>query len=302
MEPGSPFGPGIQALVIHLHVTQAISFERLGEMMKAIFGLEISEGAIANILQRALKPMLTAAGVIGEEVRRAEVIASDETSARVAGRKHWLWVMHTTTAVYHVIADTRGARVLVDFLAGARPKVWVADRYGAQNGHGDQRQVCLAHLLRDAQYAIDHGDEVFAPGFKALLKRACNIGKRRGRLKDTTLVQYLARLEKALTDLMMLEVLHKQGQKLVRAIKKCRGDLFVFMTRRDVPYTNNGSERALRMSVIFRKVTGCFRSAWGAQFYAATLSVIATGKLHGKTALEAIAAVFSPQTTLALPS
>ena len=86
----------------------------------------------------------------------------------------------------------------------------------------------------------------------------------------------------------------------MRAIKKCRGDLFVFMTRRDVPYTNNGSERALRMSVIFRKVTGCFRSAWGTQFYAATLSVIATGKLHGKTALEAVAAVVCQRTTPAL--
>jgi transposase len=293
MEPGSPFGPGIQALLIHLHVTQAISFERLKEIMRTVFGLDISEGAIANILQRALKPMLAAADEIGEEVRRAQVIASDETSARVCGRKHWQWVMHTTTAVYHVIADTRGARVISDFLAGARPKVWVADRYGAQNGHGEQRQVCLAHLLRDAQFAIDSGDTAFAPSFKALLKRACNIGKRRDRLKDTTLAQYLARLEQQLTDLMKLAVPHKQGQKLMRAIKKCRADLFVFMTRRDVPYTNNGSERALRMSVIFRKVTGCFRSAWGSQFYAATISVIATGKLQGKTALEAIRQVIA---------
>ena len=28
-EPGSPFGPGIEALIIHLHITQAVSFERL---------------------------------------------------------------------------------------------------------------------------------------------------------------------------------------------------------------------------------------------------------------------------------
>lgn len=291
MEPGSPFGPGIQALVIHLHVTQAISFERLHEMMKTVFGLDISQGAIGNILQRALVPMMSAANAIGEEVRKAEVIASDETSARVAGRKHWQWVLHTTTAVYHVIADSRAAWVLVDFLGGARPKVWVADRYGAQNGHGEQRQVCLAHLLRDAQFAIDSGDEVFAPGFKALLKRACRIGKRRDRLKDATLAQYLSRLERDLTNLMRHEVLHKQGRKLLRAIKKCRADLFVFMKRRDVPYTNNGSERALRMSVVFRKVTGCFRSVWGSQFYAATISVIATGKLHGKNALKAIADV-----------
>jgi transposase len=298
MEPGSPFGPGIQALVIHLHVTQAISFERLHVMMKTVFGLDISEGAIANILRRAMKPMVAAADAIGEEVRNAAVIASDETSARVTGRKYWQWVLHTTTAVYHVIAESRAGRVLVDFLDGAQPEVWVADRYGAQNGHAKQRQVCLAHLLRDAQYAIDHGDEVFGPGLKALLKRACNIGKRRDRLKDNTLVQYLARLEHDLTDLMKRQVPHKQGRKLMRAIKKCRNDLFVFMVRRDVPYTNNGSERALRMSVIFRKVTGCFRSVWGSQFYAATVSVIATGKLHGKTALEAIADVIAPSKTM----
>lgn len=294
MEPGSPFGPSIQALVIHLHVTQAISFQRLKEMMTTIFGLEISEGAIANILERAQGPMLAAAGRIAEEVRNADVIASDETSARVAGRKWWQWVMLSSSAVYHVIADTRAARVVTDFLGGARPGVWVADRYGAQNGHGEQRQVCLAHLLRDAQYAIDSGDTLFAPAFKALLKRACNIGKRRGRLKDTTLAQYQRRLDQMLTDLFRLDVTNQQGRKLVRAIKKCRGDLFVFITRRDVPYTNNGSERALRMSVIFRKVTGCFRSAWGANFYAATISVIATGKLRGQSALDAISQIIAP--------
>ena len=107
-------------------------------------------------------------------------------------------------------------------------------------------------------------------------------------------------MEHKLTDLIKQEALNKQGCKLMRAIKRCRGDLFVFMTRRDVPYINNGSERALRMSVIFRKVTGCFRSTWRAQFYAATLSVIATGKLRGKTALQAIADVITPQRTALL--
>ena len=294
MEPGSPFGPNICALVIHLHITQAISFERLKDIMKTVFGLDISEGAIANILDRAQAPMVAAAKRIADEVRVADVIASDETSARVAGRKWWQWVMHCSTAIYHVIADTRGARVITDFLKDAKPDVWVADRYGAQNGHGQQRQVCLAHLLRDAQYAIDCGDTVFAPAFKALLKRACTIGKRRDRLKDATLIQYQRRFDHDLTDLLRRDVTHAQGHKLVRAIKKCRNDLFVFMTRRDVPTTNNGSERALRMSVIFRKVTGCFRSLWGAKLYAATVSVIATGKLHGKSALEAIADVINP--------
>ena len=45
-------------------------------------------------------------------------------------------------------------------------------------------------------------------------------------------------------------------------IKGCRRYLFVFLENRAVPPTNNGSEQALRPTVIFRKVTNCFRSEW----------------------------------------
>ena len=57
-----------------------------------------------------------------------------------------------------------------------------------------------------------------------------------------------------------------EGRKLRDAVYlDCRGKLFVFLKRRDVEPTNNESERALRPSVIFRKVTNGFRSEWGAQ-------------------------------------
>ena len=179
MTPGSPFGPNIVALIVHLHVTQMIGFERLSKMMAEMFSLTISEGAIANILARAEPRLGAAADVIAAEVRASAVIASDETSARVQGRNWWQWVMSSSTAVYHVIADTRAAGVIADFLDGAVPEVWVADRYAGQNNHALQRQVCLAHLLRDAQYAIDAGDTGFAPAFHKLLKQACAIAARR---------------------------------------------------------------------------------------------------------------------------
>jgi transposase len=298
MAPGSPFGPGLAALVLHLHVTQAISFERLVRLMDEVFGVALSEGAIANMLARAEAPMIVAAEKIAEEVRSSPVVASDETSARVKGKTWWQWVLLSSTAVYHVIVDSRGAKVVADFLQGAVPEVWVADRYAAQNGHGLLRQLCLAHLLRDAQYAIDEGDTGFAPAFKALLLRAAAIGRRRERLKDSTLAQYRADLDRRLTRLLGQHPTAPAGRKLARAIQKCRDDLFIFVTRRDVPYTNNGSERALRPSVIFRKVTGCFRSHWGARLYAAAASVIATGRLNGKSALQAVqhAIIPRPQT------
>ncbi len=288
MSPGSPFGPDLTALMLHLHVTQAIGFERLVRLLDEVFGVRISEGAIANLLARAGASLTAAAETTAAEVRSSKVVASDETSARVAGKNWWQWVLLSSTAVHHLIADSRGAAVLTDFLGQTKPDVWVADRYAAQAGRGNQRQLCLAHLLRDAQYAIDTGDTGFAPGFYKLLQRAVAIGRRRPDLKDTTLVQYRAELDRRLDRLLAVSPTTEAGQQLARGIRKCRGDLFVFITRRDVPATNNDCERALRPSVIFRKVTGGFRSQWGARTYADALSVIATGRLHQRSAFHAL--------------
>ena len=244
MPPASPFGPELVALILHLHVTQAIGFERLVRLLDEVFAIRISEGAIANMLARAGTPLAAAAETTAAEVRSSKVVASDETSARVEGKNWWQWVLLSSTAVHHLIADSRGAAVLTDFLGETKPDVWVADRYAAQAGHGNERQLCLAHLLRDAQYAIDTGDTGFAPGFYKLLQRAVAIGRRRRDLKDATLVQYRADLDRRLDRLLAVSPTTEAGQQLARGIRKCRGDLFVFITRRDVPATNNECERA----------------------------------------------------------
>jgi transposase len=285
---GSPFGPGIVALVVYLHARHMVSYVRLKEILAGLFGLEISEGAIANMLERTMEPFAAEAECIEAEVRKSPVIASDETSARVLGQTCWQWVFASHHAVAHRIAATRAKAVVTDFLNGARPQVWVSDRYGGQMGHGEAHQACLAHLLRDAQYAIDAGDEVFAPGFKFLLLRAMAIDQRREDLEDATLEKHALDLTRRLETLLAFEPDTVAGVKFHKAMNKAKDKLFVFVTRRDVPATNNLSERLLRPSVIFRKVTGSFRSVWGAKVYANICSVIATGNLRGLSALAAI--------------
>jgi transposase len=68
----------------------------------------------------------------------------------------------------------------------------------------------------------------------------------------------------------------------------------VFLKRRDAEPTNNESERALRPSVIFRKVTNGFRSEWGAQTYAALCSIVETGRRNSRNALTAIRDALTP--------
>jgi transposase len=146
MPEGSPFGPGIKAAVAYLHGCQMVGFKRLTEVCEGLFGLTISEGAISNMLARMGTPFGAAAEQIAATVRASEVIASDETRARVKGKTHWQWTFGCATAVYHVIAPTRGKCVPTEFLAGARPKVWLSDRLPAQCTHAEAHQFCLSSI------------------------------------------------------------------------------------------------------------------------------------------------------------
>jgi transposase len=302
MPPGSPFGRGIVALVTYLHGCQMVSYARLAEMLDGLFGLKISEGAIANMLARAAEPFAECAQAIHETVRNSPVIASDETSARVKGKTHWQWTFVAATAVAHLIAPTRGKIVPNQFLDGARPKVWLSDRLAAQGNHADAHQFCLAHLIRDAQYAIDAGDSVFAPAFKAFLQRACDIARRRPDLADASIKAHARKLARELDRLLELEPVNAEGRHLRDAIiVDARDKLLVFLTRRDVAPTNNASERSLRPSVIYRKVTNGFRSDWGAKVYADLCSIVSTGRLHGRSPLAAIRAALIARSEPATP-
>jgi transposase len=286
LEPGSPFGKSIEAIAVYLHYAQAIGIERLRLVFGELFGLSISEGAICNILARAQAPLEAAASVIATQVTASDVVASDETSVRVMKKTCWEWVFVTAACVLHIIRPSRGARVVRELLGPMRPRVWISDSLGSQRGHAELWQVCLAHLLRDAQYAIDCGDDGFAAAFKRLLLRAIAIGQRRDRLRDTTLAQYHADLHRRLDRVLSLLRHGDASEKLRRRIARDRDHLFVFITHRAVAATNNACERALRPSVIFRKVTNGFRSEWGAQTYAAFRSVVSTAKVNNRSVLD----------------
>ena len=91
MPEGTPFGPGIASMIAYLHGCQMIGFKRLTEVCQGLFGLTISQGAIANVLARVGEAIAAPAERIAAEVRASEVIASDETSARVKGTTWWQW-------------------------------------------------------------------------------------------------------------------------------------------------------------------------------------------------------------------
>ncbi len=175
---------------------------------------------------------------------------------------------------------------------------------GSQRGHGLQWQVCLAHLLRDVRYASECGDTAFSAPLSRLLLRVIAIGRRREGLADSTLKQYQADMDRRLDRIMAATPLSDPRRKLRRHIAANWAHLFVFVTNRDVPATNNVSERHLRPSVIFRKVTNGFRCEWGAESYAAFRTIVSTAKANQAQVLHVFRFVLSApsaEKTIAYP-
>jgi transposase len=300
LEPGSPYGMGIQSLLTTLRFQHAISYQRLSAVMNDVFHVPISEGAISNSFEGLLEKLKPRVAEITDAIRDGRGVMSDETSARVNGKNWWEWVFLTTRACLHVIKPSRAFDVIqgvftAKHLEIARPAFWVSDLHGAQaKNPAEVWQVCLAHQLRDCQFAVDAGDWLFAPVMLKLFATALEIHKRREHLAVSTWVSYRNAIKRDLKAALLTSPVQADGRRLLNRYLKVRDSLFVFLEFPDVPATNNASERAIRWSVIFRRVTNGMRSKWGAELFAAVRSVVNSGGLHGWDAFESIRRALKP--------
>lgn len=123
--------------------------------------------------------------------------------------------------------------------------------------------------------------------------RAVTIGQRRETLKDATLKQYHCDLDHRLDRIMAVTPLSAPGRKPRTRMLANPAHLFASITNQAVPYTNNISERQLRPSVLFRRVTNGFGCEWCAETYAALCSVVGTAKANGASVLDTVQFVLS---------
>jgi transposase len=259
--------------------------------VRECYGVTLSEGAVDAILQRAAAAAQVAAAPIKAAVQGSAVIHSDETSARVGGKTWWQWVFGSAAGLYHTIVPSRSAAVITALMDEAVAEVWVSDCYSAQlKAPAQVFQLCLAHQLRDLQRVLDAAPQhVWAQAMRELFQEAIHLlHEFDGPTPTLTLAEFVAetaRLDEELDELLRWEIAGERAQGLQARFRLHRDKLLTFLHYPGVPPTNNVSERALRGSVIHRKVTNGFRSEWGAKGYAALQTVLATAQMHGEQLL-----------------
>src|SRR5207253_7427984 len=89
--PRGAFGPRLQAAVATLAVRNRVSRRDTVELMRELFGVELSTGSIDAIVQRAGEALAEPHARLADHLRCASAVNIDETGWRLRGGKRTLW-------------------------------------------------------------------------------------------------------------------------------------------------------------------------------------------------------------------
>src|SRR4030066_2110938 len=257
LEMNRAFGSRLEATVVYYRQEQHMSYARTQKALLDLHQGEISQGGIDQIMKRAGKWAMGKAEQIQNAISQSKVIHCDETSSRMDGANGWEWVFCTLASVLHVIRRNRSVEGIRDIMGETQAEVWVSDCYAGQlKAPARQRQLCMAHQMRALQHVVDANPRfTWAKPMQALFTYAIRTHHQRHQLSREQFLTRVARVERTCDRLLHQDLAPPEAQKLQPRYRKYRSCLFVFLYRTDVEPTNNVAERALRHSVVHRKVT-----------------------------------------------
>lgn len=285
------FGDNIQALVTYYNVVQCIPYARLQSMLKTIFGIEMSQGTISNIIQEAKKKSEPAIALIKKLIMDSPVVGFDESGCYCNNRLDWSWIAQTA---YHTLvfrANGRSGKVLEDMFGDSLKNMTaVSDRHSAYFAlNFISHQICLAHILRQTQYLNElDGKQQWSVELQTLLRESIRQRNQNpDKVIDTS--PWLTRLDNILSQ--SVEHLKDDFRRLKSGLIKCRDYIFKFLENPAIPPDNNASERGIRKLKIKQKISGTFRSDDGADAFMALHSIADTAWKNNQSPFDAILAV-----------
>ena len=285
------YGDNIRAFVTYLNVVQCIPFKRIAELISDLSGQKISEGTLQNILKKNSAKADAAYEEIRRRIECAPVVGADETGAAVGKELHWNWIFQNDLLTYVYQLKSRGQQAIDSkFPKGLPNSTLVTDRHQSYfKMNVKNHQVCLAHLLRNAEYLSElDTKQDWSRRFIHLIAHAIDL-KRTGDITKRKVKVLKTKMKNLLGE--SLTHLDDEFDTFKKGILKVKDYLFTFLTDPHVPYDNNASERGVRKIKIKQKVSGCFRTDGGADDFAKLHSIAETAMKNGNSKYYAILAV-----------
>ncbi len=311
------YGSKIRGFLVYLQNYQLLPYERSAELIADIFQHRLSTGTLNNTQKYAFEQLESFEEQLKALLTLATVAGFDETGFRVMAKCWWLHSCSTEDHAYYEVHQKRGNEamdaigILPNFEGIAIHDFWKSYlKYACTHG------LCNAHLLRELKFIKERFKQDWAEDLATLL---CKMKKARDRavLKGkTTLSKQTLRKYQKRYDLIIQQgfkanpftppkekkpgrVAKTKPLNLLERMRDFKNDIIRFLFDFQVPFDNNFSERDIRMMKLKQKISGCFRSKKGAQYFARIRSYIMTARKQGVNVFEALVDLFEHNSTYA---
>jgi hypothetical protein len=285
---------------VYLVVFQHVPVERAAALIADLTGVAPSTGWVSGQVARTAQVLVEVETLIKTLLTAAVVIGADETTLNVAGTKQWLHVARTELLTAYHLHTCRGRVAVDDF--GVLPGyagTLVRDALSVYDAYPATHALCGAHLIRELTAAAEqHPEQVWPAQARSALADLADAARAARERGLTAIPEQVAaeplRLFRHAVLVGLAEHRRAQGRKqtktrnLLERLRDREAEVLRFTTDLAVPFTNNGSERDLRPVKTQIKISGCHRSATGAQAWLRIRGYISTVRKHGDDVFTAL--------------
>lgn len=309
------YGSRIKGFLTYLQNYQLLPYERSAELIADVFQHRLSTGTLANTQKYAFEQLESFEEQLKALLTLATVAGFDETGFRVLAKCWWLHSCSTEEHAYYEVHQKRGNEAMDDI--GILPDfegIAIHDFWKSYLTYECTHGLCNAHLLRELKFIKERFKQSWAEDLSTLL---CQMKKERDNavwegksaVSEQTLKKYQTQYDQIIQQGFDANPFtppkkKKRGRvaktkplNLLERMKDFKEDIIRFLSDFDVPFDNNFSERDIRMMKLKQKISGCFRSKKGAQYFARIRSYIMTARKQGVNVFDALVDLFEQNNT-----
>lgn len=307
------YGKEVKSLALYFVLYQLVPYKRTSEIFLDVWGVRISTGTLVNMVARADENLKSWENAIIKNLVNEKVVGFDETGIRSEGKLHWLHVIRSSTATLYRVHTNRGTPAFESI--GILPEFRGTAIHDGLRSYFEYTKckhgLCNAHHLRELKYVDQTSSYKWPKEFFDFLLKTKNSLERSKRRRSRKLVQKIDRQYDRLLKRAYAEMgapdewkeekwirgkrkKHRKQQKrdperlLLNRLRDHRTAVLAFVSNKDIPFTNNDSERDLRMAKTKQKVSGCFRSGTGADSFCRGRSYVSTNQKNNIQPLQAL--------------
>lgn len=282
------YGLRLQTMSVLFNNAYCIPRNKVQLIFKDLYGITLNEGTLQNQNELAYTQLEAEETHIKTQVLQSEVVHYDETGFYVGKERYWEHVAANERFTYLFVHPKRGKEahedlsVLPEFLNWAVHDCWST----YFNFSACKHAVCGAHLLRELNALIENGSKWAVQFHTFLLNLYHQTDQGKSSLPPTKHKKILLRYKKLLQladreeppPIQRPRGKPKQtkGRNLFDRLSKHQQAVLAFAFHIEVPFTNNQAERDIRPTKTKMKVSGCFRTQYGAEIYARIQSFVST--------------------------